>query len=117
MFSIISFFIVYFDYMLSVVGLLSCLCICSYSAHRNVLGVGDRYHVSMVLRWYLPANTLYMPGYMEDREGVSPVESFWSPLPACRTSRTWLRRKSLAESSLSAMFLMCGHNGDLNNDF
>jgi hypothetical protein len=70
-------FIVYFDYMLSIVSLLLCLCISSYSIHPNkVPWVGGRDHVSMVLICYLPANTLYILGHVVDRGCDTPVESF-----------------------------------------
>jgi hypothetical protein len=69
-------FIVYFDYMLSIVSLSLCLCISSYSAHPNDHRVGGRDHVSMVLRCYLPVNTLYIPGYVVHRGCDTTVESF-----------------------------------------
>jgi hypothetical protein len=75
MFSII-FFIIYFDYILSIVELLSSLCICSYNTHPNVHGVGGRDHVSMVFRWYLPVNILYIPGHVVDHGCDIPVESY-----------------------------------------
>jgi hypothetical protein len=56
---LVAMFIVYFDYMLSIVGLSSYLCLSSYSIHSNDHRVGGRDHVSMVLICYLPANTLY----------------------------------------------------------
>jgi hypothetical protein len=52
-------FVVYFDYMLSIVSLSLCLYISSCSAHPNDHRVGGRDHVSMVLRCYLSTNTLY----------------------------------------------------------
>jgi hypothetical protein len=57
----IAMFIVYFDYILSIVSLSLCLCISSYNIYPNVHRVGGRDHVSMVLIWYLPGNTLYEP--------------------------------------------------------
>jgi hypothetical protein len=59
----VAMFIVYFDYILSISGLLLCLCISSYSAHPNVHRVGGRDHVSVVLICYLSANTLYSGSY------------------------------------------------------
>ena len=67
MFSIILFF-TYFGYMLSIVGLLLALFICSYSACLDVRWMGGRCHVDMVSRWYVPANAPYMPGRVVDRE-------------------------------------------------
>jgi hypothetical protein len=69
-------FIVYFDYMLSIVSLSLCLCISSYSAHPNDHKVGGRDHVSMVLTCYLPANTLYILGHVVDHVCDTIVESF-----------------------------------------
>jgi hypothetical protein len=69
-------FIVYFDYILSIAGLLLCLYISLYSAYSKVQGVGGRDHVSMVLICYLPANTLYIPGHTVDCGCDTSVESF-----------------------------------------
>jgi hypothetical protein len=60
-------FIVYFDYMFKIVSLSLCLCISSYSIHPNVHRVGGRDHVSVVLIYYLPMNTLYILGHVVDR--------------------------------------------------
>jgi hypothetical protein len=72
----VAMFIVYFDYILSIAGLLLCLCISSYSAYSKVHGVGGRDHVSVVLICYLPMNTLYIPSHMVDRGCDTIVESF-----------------------------------------
>ena len=57
---LVSMFIVYFDYMLSIVSLPLCLCISSYRIHPiKDPRVGGRDHVSVVLIYYLPVNTLY----------------------------------------------------------
>jgi hypothetical protein len=57
---LVAMFIVYFDYMFSIVNLSLCLCISSYSVHPNkVPWVGGEDHVRVVLICYLPANTLY----------------------------------------------------------
>jgi hypothetical protein len=69
-------FIVYFGYMLSIVGLSSFLCLSSDSIHPNVLRVGGRDHVSMVLICYLPANTLYILGHVVNRGCDTIIESF-----------------------------------------
>ena len=60
-------FIVYFDYIPSIVGLSSYSCICSYSTHPKDPWVGGRHYVSMVLIRCLPANTPYIPGHVVDR--------------------------------------------------
>jgi hypothetical protein len=74
---LVAMFIVYFNYMLSIVSLSLCLCISSYSIQPNkVPWVGGRDHVSVVLICYLPANTLYILGYVVDRGCDTPVESF-----------------------------------------
>jgi hypothetical protein len=74
---LVAMFIVYFDYMLSIVSLLLCLCISSYSIHSNkVPWVGGRDHVSVVLICYLPTNTLYILGHVVDRGCDTLVESF-----------------------------------------
>jgi hypothetical protein len=62
--------------MVSIVSLLLCLCISSYSAHLYNHRVGGRDHVSMVFRCYLPANTLYIPGHVIDRGCDTTIESF-----------------------------------------
>jgi hypothetical protein len=69
-------FIVYFDYMLSIVRLSSCSCISSYRAHSLDLGVSGRHCVSLVLIRCLPAVTPYIPGHVVDRGCDTPIESF-----------------------------------------
>jgi hypothetical protein len=72
----IAMFIVYFGYMLSIVGLSSYLCLSSYSIHHNVHKVGGRDHVSVVLICYLPVNTLYILGQVVDHGCDTPIEFF-----------------------------------------
>jgi hypothetical protein len=69
-------FIIYFDYMLSIVGLLSCSCISSYSAHSKDPWVGGRHCISVVLIRCLPTDTPYIPNHMVDHRCDTPVESF-----------------------------------------
>jgi hypothetical protein len=69
-------FIVYFDYILSIVGLSSYSRICSYSAHPKDPWVGGRHCVSVVLIRCLPVDTPYIPGHVVDRGCDTPVESF-----------------------------------------
>jgi type 1 fimbria pilin len=91
---LVAMFIVYFDYMLSIVSLSLCLCLSSYSAHSKDHRVGGRDHVSMVLRCYLPANTLYIPGHVVDHGCDTTVESFIVHSPNIgHRSRAWLQRK------------------------
>jgi hypothetical protein len=68
-------FIVYFDYMLSIVRLSSCSSISSYSARSKVLGVSGRYCVSVVLIHCLPADAPYIPSHMVDHGCDTPIES------------------------------------------
>jgi hypothetical protein len=68
--------IIYFDYMLSIVGLLSYSCICLYSAHPKVPWVGGRYCVSVVLIRCLSMDTPYIPDHVVDRGCDTPIESF-----------------------------------------
>jgi hypothetical protein len=80
MFSIIL-FLVYFDYMFSIVGLELCLCIGSYSACSLDRWVSGKYCVGMVPRPYLSAITPYIPDHEVDRGSDSPIESFVILLP------------------------------------
>ena len=75
MFSIIL-FLVYFDYMLSVVRLELCLCIGSYSACSLGQWVSGRCCVDEVPTPYLSAITPYSPDREVDHGSDSPVESF-----------------------------------------
>ena len=75
MFQVIM-FIVYFDYMLSIVGLSTYLCISSYSARSGVHGVSGRYCVNVVLIRCLPTDAPYILGYVVDRRCDTLVESF-----------------------------------------
>jgi hypothetical protein len=87
-------FIVYFDYMPSIVSLSLCFCISSYSAPPNDHRAGGRDHVSMVLRCYLPMNTLYILDHMVDRGCDTTVESFVvHSLNIGHRSRAQLQRK------------------------
>ena len=69
-------FMVYFDYMLSIVGLSLCSCISSYSTHSKDPWVGGQHCVSMVLIRCLPADTPYILGHVVDRGCDTPIESF-----------------------------------------
>ena len=69
-------FIVYFDYMLSIVRLSSCSCISSYSAHSLDLGVSGRHCVRVVLICCLPADIPYIPSHVVDCACDTSVESF-----------------------------------------
>ena len=69
-------FIIYFDYMISIVGLSLCLCISSYSAHSKDPWVGGQHCVSMVLIRCLPVYSPYILGHSVDHGHDTPVESF-----------------------------------------
>jgi hypothetical protein len=73
---LVAVFIIYFDYMLSIVSLSLCLWLSSYSIHPNIHRVGGRDHISVVLICYLPVNTLYILGHMVDRRCDTPIECF-----------------------------------------
>ena len=75
MFSIIL-FLVYFDYMLSVVSLELCLCIGLYSTYLLGWWVSDRYCVGEVPRPFLSMITPYSLELEVDRGSDCPVESF-----------------------------------------
>jgi hypothetical protein len=55
--------------------------------------LSGRHYVSVVLRYYLPADTLYMPGHVVDRGCDTPVESFVVHSPCIEQVEPWLRRK------------------------
>jgi hypothetical protein len=91
---LVAMFIVYFDYILSIVGLSSYSCISSYRARLKVPWVGGRDHVSVVLICYLPVNTLYIPGHVVNRGCDTPIESFVVHSPNINhRSRARLRKK------------------------
>ena len=87
-------FIVYFDYIPSIVGLSSYACISLYSTHSKVPWVGGRHCVSMVLIHYLPTNTPYVLGHVVDHECDTLVESFVVHSPNIGASRVRLQRKN-----------------------
>ena len=68
--------IVYFDYMLRIVGLSTYSCISSYSARCGVHGVSGRHCVSVVLIRCLPVDTPYILGHVVDRGSDNPDEFF-----------------------------------------
>jgi hypothetical protein len=72
MFSVIL-FIVYFDYMLSIVRLSLYSSIRSYSAHLEVQWVGGQHCVSMVLIRCLPTDAPYIPSHVVDHGCDTPI--------------------------------------------
>jgi hypothetical protein len=100
---LVAMFIVYFDYILSIVSLSLCLCISSYSIHLiKDPRVGGRDHVSVVLICYLPINTLYISGHVVDRGCDTTVESFVVHSPNIgHRSRARLQRKGKLYSQTS----------------
>ena len=73
---LIIMFIVYFDYMLSIVRLSSCSSISSYSAISKAPGVSGRHCVSVVLIHCLPMDVPYILDHVVDSGCDTPVESF-----------------------------------------
>jgi hypothetical protein len=69
-------FIVYFDYMPSIVRMSLYSNIRSYSAHSLMSWVSGEHRVSRELRRCLPTNALYIPGHVVDRGSGTPIESF-----------------------------------------
>jgi hypothetical protein len=69
-------FIVYFDYILSIVRMSLYSSIRSYSAHSLISWVSGRHCVSMVLIRCLPANAPYISGHVVDSKSDTPVGSF-----------------------------------------
>ena len=69
-------FVIYFDYMLSIVRLSSCSCISLYITCSKVHGVSGRHCVSMVLIHYLPMDAPYILDRVVDWGCDTPVESF-----------------------------------------
>ena len=87
-------FTIYFDYMLSIVRLLSCLYTSLYSAHSRNPWVGGRHCVSMVLIRCLPMDTPYILGYVVDHGCDTPVESFIVHSLNIGASRVRLQREN-----------------------
>jgi hypothetical protein len=69
-------FIIYFGYTSNIVRLLPIPCVRSYSAHPNALWVGGRHYVSVVLRYCLSTDALYVLGRVVDRRCDRPIESY-----------------------------------------
>jgi hypothetical protein len=69
-------FIVYFDYMPSIVRMSLYSNTRLYNAHSLMSWVSGQHCVSMELRRYLPTNAPYIPGHVVDYESDTPVESF-----------------------------------------
>jgi hypothetical protein len=55
--------------------------------------LSGRHYVSMVLKYYLPVDTPYMPGHVVDHRCDTPVESFVVHSPCIEQVEPWLRRK------------------------
>jgi hypothetical protein len=117
---LVSMFIIYFDYMLSIVSLSLCLCISSYSIHRiKDPRVGGIDHVSVVLICYLPMNIFYILGHVVDRGCDTTIESFVVHSPNIgRRSRARLQRQGkLCSRTPQSNALMCRFNDDLSSDY
>jgi len=72
---LIILFLVYYDYMLGIVGLDLYSNICLYSAHSLISRVSGRYYVGVVTISCLPVFACYVPGRVVDRGGDIPIES------------------------------------------
>jgi hypothetical protein len=68
---LIILFIVYFNYMLSIVKLSLYVSIRLYNAHLEVQWVSGRQRVSVVLIHCLPADAPYISGHVIDRADVT----------------------------------------------
>ena len=66
-----------------------------FAKHLALLagGLGDRFHVSMVLRCRLSANTPYWPGHVVDHGSDSSIESFVFNPPLVGQVEPQLHRK------------------------
>ena len=93
-------FMVYFDYMLSILGLSLYSCIGSYSAHSKDPWVGGRHCVSVVLIHCLPGKTSYIMHHVVDHGCDTPVESFVVHSPNVGACRMRLRRKTISVLNL-----------------
>jgi hypothetical protein len=69
-------FIVYFDYILSIVIMSLYSSIRSYSAHSLISWVSGRHCVSVVLICCLPVNAPYILGHVVDHGSDTHIESF-----------------------------------------
>ena len=87
-------FIIYFDYMLSIVRLSLCSSISSYSACSTDQGVSGQHCVSVVLIRCLPVDAPYISGHVVDRGCDTPIESFVVYSLNIGARRVQLRRKN-----------------------
>jgi hypothetical protein len=55
--------------------------------------LSGRHYISVVLRYCLPADTLYMPGHVVDHGCDTPIESFVIHSPCIEQVEPRLRRK------------------------
>jgi len=72
---LIIFFLVYYDYMLGIVGLDLYSNICLYSAHSLISRVGGRHYVGVVPISCFPVFACYILGRVVDRGGDISIES------------------------------------------
>jgi hypothetical protein len=109
--SLIIMRLVCFDYIFGIDSLSLCLYICLQSTHLIESWVGGQYCVSVVLIYYLPANTLYTPGHVVDRGCDIPVEFFVVHSSSIELSRTrsYYLVITLFLSFVMEMFLIYGY--------
>jgi hypothetical protein len=55
--------------------------------------LSGRHYISVVLRYCLPTDALYMPGHVVDRRCDTLVESFAVHSPCIKQVEPWLQRK------------------------
>ena len=89
---LIAMFIVYFDYISSIVSLLLCLCISSYSDHPNIQvpWVSGMHYVSVVLRYYISVDALCISSSRVVYGCDRPTESFVSKLYVIDAPYVWI---------------------------
>jgi hypothetical protein len=63
--------------------------------------LSGRHYVSVVLRYCLPTDALYMSGHEVDRGCDTPIESFIVHSPCIEQLEPWLRRKGKLYSQTS----------------
>jgi hypothetical protein len=98
-------FIVYFDYMLSIVRFSLYSSISSYSACSNIHGVSGRRCVNVVLICCLPADAPFILGHVVDHGCDTPVESFVVHSPSIGQVRSSYECESLVDRGCSVLDL------------
>ena len=116
MFFVIMFF-VYFDYILSIARLSSCLSISLNSAHFGVHRVSGRHCVSEVLICCLPVDAPYILRHVVDRECDILVESFVVHSPNIGQVGSSYEGSHALFLIFLVISLMCRYKVDLSHDY